>query len=168
MKYKVLEKQNSSAWCMLCGMQNPMSPQMKFYVCEGEPKFLIGIIHAVDHHQSYPDRMHGGMIAAILDETLGRAVQVIDIDVWGVTIDLKVTYRRPVPLNEDLYCITNLDVFNNRMFSGTAKLVNKAGTVLATAEGRYARLPAESIAGGLTSDNWFYDDAPVPEYIEIG
>jgi acyl-coenzyme A thioesterase PaaI-like protein len=169
MKYKVLDKQNSSADCMICGLNNPFSPKVKFYICEGEPRFLIGVIHAADHHQSYPNRMHGGMISAVLDETLGRAAQIDDTGIWGVTIELKVLFRKPVPLNEDLYCISYLDNVNRRMFSGTAKLVDKKGTVLATAEGKYARLSTDKIAeGGLTPDNWFYDDTPVPEYIEIG
>ena len=168
MKYKVLDKQNSSADCMLCGTKNPLSPKMKFYICEGEPKFLIGVINACEHHQGYPNRMHGGIISAALDETLGRAAQ-IDAGIWGVTVELKVMFRKPVPLNEDLYCITDLDNVNNRMFSGKAKLVDKNGIVLATAEGKYARLPVDTIsAHGLTPDNWFYDDTPVPEYIEIG
>jgi len=169
MKYKVIDKQNSSADCMICGINNKMSPKMKFYICEGDPKMLIGVINAKDHHQSYPNRMHGGMISAVLDETLGRAVQIDDTGIWGVTIELKVLFRKPVPLHEDLYCITNLDSVNSRTFSGTAKLVDRKGTVLATAEGKYARLPADIIAaGGLTPANWFYDDTPVPEYIEIG
>ena len=169
MKYKVLDKQNSSSDCMLCGINNPLSPKMKFYICEGDPKFLIGVIHAADHHQGYPNRMHGGMISAVLDETLGRAVQIDDTGIWGVTIELKVQYRKPVPLQEDLFCITNLDHVTGRVFSGTAKLVDNKGTVLATAEGKYARIPTDTIStGGLTPDNWFYDDTPVPEHIEIG
>jgi hypothetical protein len=47
--------------------------------------------------------------------------------------------------------------------------IDRKGTVLATAEGKYARLAPNAIdASGLTPDNWFYDDTPVPEYIEIG
>jgi acyl-coenzyme A thioesterase PaaI-like protein len=142
---------------------------MKFYICEGEPRFLIGVIHGEDRHQGFPNRMHGGMISAALDETLGRAAQIDDASIWGVTVELKVRFRKPVPLHEDLYCITHLDNLNSRMFSGTAQLVDRKGTVLATAEGKYFRLPTETIAaGGLTPDNWFYDDTPVPEYIEIG
>ena len=168
MKYNVIDKQKNSTDCMVCGLNNPMSPKMKFYVCEGDPKFLIGVIKATDHHQSYPNRMHGGMISAVLDETLGRTA-LIDEGIWGVTIDLKVQFRKPVPLHEDLYCITKLDTMNSRIFSGTAKLVDRKGAVLATAEGRYARLTPDAIAAsGLTPDNWFYDDTPVPEYIEIG
>jgi len=169
MKYKVLDKQNSSPDCMICGIKNPFSPKMKFYICEGEPKFLIGVINGDDCHQGYPNRMHGGIISAALDETLGRAIQIDETDSWGVTVELKVMFRKPVPLHEDLYCITSIDSVNSRMFSGTAKLVDRKGVVLATAEGKYIRLSAEVIAaGGHTPDNWFYDDTPVPEYIEIG
>jgi len=38
------------------------------------------------YHQGYPNHMHGGMISAVLDETLGRAVQIYDTGIWGVTI----------------------------------------------------------------------------------
>ena len=51
----------------------------------------------------------GGALArlggAILDEVIGRAVQHGCVNTWGVTIDINVKYRKPVPLNAELICV---------------------------------------------------------------
>ncbi len=48
-------------------------------------------------HQSYPGRVHGGLIAAMLDELGFRALWVHDEETLGVTLKLETKYRKPVP-----------------------------------------------------------------------
>ena len=42
-----------------------------------------------EEHQSYPGRLHGGISSTILDETIGRAILLLQPDVWGVTVEIK-------------------------------------------------------------------------------
>ena len=44
----------------------------------------------VDGHQSYPGILHGGIISAILDETIGLAIMITEENVLGVTVELKL------------------------------------------------------------------------------
>jgi len=53
-----------------------------------------------EHHQSYPGRMHGGVITAVMDEAIGRAIMIKYGDsLWGGHAELTMRFRRPVPLD---------------------------------------------------------------------
>ena len=56
-----------------------------------------------DHFNGYPGVAHGGIVAAILDETAGRAVMLDgDFENLFVTLKLEVTYRKITPTNTPL------------------------------------------------------------------
>ena len=68
---KVRKKQTNAKDCIVCGINNPYGIHASFY--EMEDDSLIALFRYKFDHQSYPERVHGGMIAAMLDETIGRA-----------------------------------------------------------------------------------------------
>jgi len=169
--YKFLRKQNISDMCIVCGGNNPFGIKTKFYECEREDgeKVLLTMFTPRDEHQSYPGITHGGITGAILDEAIGRAANIINPNLWGVTIDLSIKYRKTVPLNEQLYCETWITKMASRGFEGEGKLFNKDGTVLATGFGKYMILPPDKISeDGITEKNWYYEDEELPETITIG
>lgn len=64
---------------------------------------MVALFTPKDEHQSYPGRLHGGVASAILDETIGRAIlNLYDVEIWGVTIELNVKFKKPIPLNQEL------------------------------------------------------------------
>ena len=158
--------QNVSSQCVVCGEHNPFSLFTKFF--ELEDDFLVGVFAPKDHHQSYPGRMHGGMISSVIDETIGRAVQIKDPDVWGVTGELKVRFLKPTPLGETLHCFSKLTQENSRMIKGVAVLESESGELLATGSATYVKLDVEKIAdGGLKEEDWFKTDAKIPQIITL-
>ena len=100
MKLKVLKKQNNSDMCVVCGLSNALSLRTRFYATEGE--LMVGLVTGRDEHQSYPNRMHGGMITALLDEVIGRAINIPEPEAFGVTSEINVKFKKPVPLNEEI------------------------------------------------------------------
>ena len=62
---KVIKRQKNSRNCIICGLDNDASVKAPFY--EMEDKCLVTIFEFKDFHQSYPERVHGGMISAMLD-----------------------------------------------------------------------------------------------------
>ena len=100
MEKKVIGKQNQGRNCFVCGVNNESGLHGQFFALEDGS--LVGLFRPKFHHQSYPGRVHGGIITAMLDETIGRAVQVKDPDVWGVTAELTTRYLKPVPYDVDL------------------------------------------------------------------
>ncbi|MBQ9950542.1 MAG: PaaI family thioesterase [Clostridia bacterium] len=161
MKRKVIQKQNNSDMCVVCGMQNPLSLGAKFYHVEGG--LMVGVITGRDEHQSYPNRMHGGMISAMLDEVIGRAINVIEPEAFGVTTELNVKYKKPVPLNKEIKVVGHITKNTRLVFQAEGFVEDKSGTILATATATYVKMTADKIAGApLTEEQYFL----VPDGVE--
>lgn len=164
-KLKCLKVQNVSSDCVVCGEKNPFSLLSKFF--ETEDDFVVGEFVPQDHHQSYPGRMHGGMISAVIDETIGRAVQIKDPDIWGVTGELKVRFLKPTPLCEKLYCFGKLISENSRLFKGVAILETESGEMLASGEATYVKLLIDKITDNMDEESWHECKAHMPESITL-
>ncbi len=146
MELKVLKKQNNSADCIICGTKNPASICAGFY--EVENNIIVALAHANDMHQSYPGRMHGGIVSALLDETIGRAIMISDPNQWGVTGELNVKFRKPVPLNCNIYCVAKVLKSGSRTFIGSGFIEDEYGNLLAEGTATYIKLPLDKIAEG--------------------
>lgn len=165
MEQAVVSTQNVSRMCLVCGRDNPFSLKARFYQLEnGE---LLGLFLPLEEHQSYPGRLHGGISSAILDETIGRAVNASDPNAWGVTVELTVKYRRPVPLDGEIRAIARITKDSRRIFEGTGEIVLPDGTVAVEATGRYLRQPIERIAEGDFDREWFADERPAPNAVDL-
>ena len=118
MQHKVIRKQQNSRMCLVCGMKNPFGLKSSFY--ELENKDLVCIFTPTEIHQSYPGRLHGGITTAILDETIGRAVMGHYNDmIWGVTVELQVRFKKPIPYNQELRVVGRITEDDGRFFNGT-------------------------------------------------
>jgi len=144
MKYKVVRKQFNSKNCLVCGMQNKLGLKASFYELENDE--LIAIFKPLQEHQSYPGRLHGGIAGAILDETIGRAINVKNDNVWGVTVELNLKYRKPIPLDEELRVVGRITKDTSRLFEGTGEIFLKNGDIAASAYGKYMKIPIDKIA----------------------
>ncbi|MBC8059759.1 MAG: PaaI family thioesterase [Clostridiaceae bacterium] len=144
MKYKITRKQENSSKCIVCGLDNKLGLKASFYELEnGE---LVSIFTPIEEHQSYPGRLHGGVTASILDETIGRAIMIKHENIWGVTIELNLKYRKPIPLNEELRVVGRITKDGSRIFEGTGEIILKTGEVAVTAVGKYFKMPIGKIA----------------------
>lgn len=164
-KLKCTKVQNVSNDCVVCGEKNPFSLCSKFF--ETEDDFIVGDFCPKDHHQSYPGRMHGGMISAVIDETIGRAVQIKDPSIWGVTGELKIRFIKPTPLNERLFCFSKLIQENSRLFKGVALLESQSGEILATGEATYVKLEINKITDCMDESSWHECFADMPSFITL-
>jgi acyl-coenzyme A thioesterase PaaI-like protein len=98
-------KQPTSRTCFLCGRENPIGLKMEWYN-DSEHNQIIGKITIPEHFNGYPGIVHGGIIAAVLDETAGRAVLLDgDFENLFVTLKLDVTYRNFTPTNTPLTAV---------------------------------------------------------------
>ena len=143
---KVVSKQTNSKMCLICGLENALGLKADFYNLEDGS---VGSIFTFkDHHQSYPGRVHGGMISALLDELAGRVIWVENPELFGVTATMTVKFRKPVPYNTKLYGKGEMIKRNGRLFTAAAKVLDENKTVLAELEGTYMILPTEKITNG--------------------
>jgi acyl-coenzyme A thioesterase PaaI-like protein len=142
---RVTRKQPNSRMCLVCGLKNVGGLHASFYEIAGGD--LVALFTPREEHQSYPGRLHGGMVTAILDETIGRAVMIsFEQDFWAVTVEFTTRFKKPVPLGVELKVVGRVGKHEGRIFEGTGEILLPDGVVAATASGRYMRLPIGKIA----------------------
>ena len=153
MKFKVTGKQHISKNCLVCGIENPFGLKTKFY--ELENKEVVAYFTPHTYHQSYPGILHGGISATILDETIGRAIMAhYGQESFGVTIELNLKYKKPVPLGVELKVVGRIINDKGRIFEGTGELILPDGEVAVSASGRYMKRSVTQIV----EDDWIEDE----------
>ncbi len=180
---KVEHAQNISRMCLVCGRDNPFGLHARFYeLAPDEPAAagsgagpdpaagpeLLGIFDVREEHQSYPGRLHGGISSTILDETIGRAILLLQPDVWGVTVEISVRFRKPLPLDEEVRCVARITRDTSRLFEGTGEILLADGTVAVEASGKYLKQTLADITDGdFAEREWFADPREAPGAVEL-
>lgn len=160
---KIVRRQESSDDCFVCGMKNPLGFKAHFY--ETENGELICLAKAKYEYQSYPGRLHGGIAATLLDETMGRAILVNNPGVWGVTVKMEIEYKKPIPLNCILRITGRVEI-DRHLFTTSGEVLLEDGTVAATARAKYMKMPVNKISQGVEKDSDILYMAAVENEIE--
>lgn len=126
----------NSKSCFVCGEDNPSGLKTRFYVDGDDVKMPLT---AVDHHCGYENTVHGGIVAAALDECMGWAAARA-IARMCVTAELTVRYIERVPVNPDLTVSARVTRSHRRMVMAEAEIADLAGKVFARATGRFLPL----------------------------
>jgi acyl-coenzyme A thioesterase PaaI-like protein len=167
MRKQVLRKQYNSERCLVCGLANDFGLQAAFFELDsGE---LLGIFTPRDEHQSYPGRLHGGISSTILDEAIGRAIMIRYPGQFGVTVDLALRFKKPVPLAHELRVVARITSDTSRFFEGSGELLLPDGTVAVEGKGRYLKMALAEIAGFAAAEQaWqVVPAAGDPEFVDF-
>jgi len=152
MVHNITGKQHNSKLCFICGLKNSSGLKASFFETEGNE--LIATFIPTEEHQSYPGRLHGGIASAILDETIGRAIINGNAEqIWGITVELSVEFKKPIPLNKEVKVIGRITSQNSRFFEGTGEIILDTGEIAVTARGRYMKAPLSKIADFDSEEN---------------
>ncbi len=124
-------------WCFACGRRNPGGLHLDFDVSKDRAETTYT---GEQRHQGYDGTLHGGIVAALLDETMGWAI--FRQGVWGVTARLALSFKRPVPVGEELRVVGEVVRDRGRAIE-TRGTVSRAsdGQVLAEAEALFLKMP---------------------------
>ncbi len=92
--------QPNSHFCFVCGLKNKAGLRIRF---EDEGVGRVRVQTRIcEQHQGYPGVAHGGIVAALMDEVMGRAMMAGDHSRLFYTAKMEIRYRKPVPLNTDI------------------------------------------------------------------
>lgn len=159
MKKKVINKQPNSRHCFICGMDNDKGLKTRFY--ETGDNELTALFTPHEHHQSFPERVHGGISAAILDELIGRCLQIGNPDNWAVTVEINVKYHKPLPYGVELKAVGRIDKDTRLLADGSGEIFNENGEVAVSAKAKYMKMPVGKItADSFEGDDWKVYDLP--------
>jgi len=140
---KVIKKQENAHDCFVCGLDNDSGLKAAFYELEDDTVVCTAVAKSI--HQSYTNTVHGGVITSLLDETIGRAIKITEPETWGVTVEISVAFKAPVPYNEQLLITGRITENTTKIFFGEGEIILPDGTVAATASGTFYKIAASRL-----------------------
>ena len=132
MTESTLTKQPNSKHCFICGVDNHHGLQLAFYHDENGTVYAEATVP--DQFQGYPGTVHGGVVAALLDEVAMRAAMVEDANDFKVTARMTLRYRRRVPTEQPLQMIGWIEHEGGRASKATAEIRLPDGSLGAEVE----------------------------------
>ncbi len=122
---KIINKQSNAKHCFVCGVDNAIGLHASFF--ETDEKEVVALFTPTLNHQGYPVRLHGGVAASILDEAIGRAIQIDAPDTWGVTAQLSLSYKKPLPCNAQLRAVGRITKQSRLLYEGSGEIYTPDG-----------------------------------------
>lgn len=133
--------------CFVCGESNPKGFNLR---SETDGKTVRTRFAFRSEHVGFKQTVHGGLTATVLDEIMTWAC-VVNARRFAYCAELNVRYLLPVRPDQQLTATAEF-VANRRgrLFEAKAEMRDDAGTVLATATGKYLPLKDADAAGMAT------------------
>lgn len=146
---KIISKQRNSRMCMICGLDNEYGVNAPFYNMEDGS--VMSIFRYKRQHQSYPGRVHGGLITAMLDEMGLRSLWAKELSeaTFGVTLSLDTKYRKPVPYETDLIGRGLVVKETSKFVITDASIMDMRGDILANGMIKYIKMDTQKISEGV-------------------
>ena len=128
--------------CFACGNANRYGMKLKFYRDE-EARRTICHFKLSRRYEGPPGHAHGGIIATILDEAMGKVNKFRNV--VALTKKMEVQYLKPVPLYMKLTVIGREHEVVGRQHINLAEISNDGGQVLARSTGTFIAIDAGRI-----------------------
>lgn len=129
----------NSKTCFVCGEENLAGLRLRFFVEDGLVKALF---RPKPHHCGYANVVHGGIVAALLDETMGWAANRA-LARMTLTGELVVRYLTPAPGDRESLVWAEITRTGKRLAHARSALQGHDGKVYARAEARFLPLSKE-------------------------
>ena len=134
-------KQPNSDLCFVCGRNNPVGLYLRFYD-NGETE-VVSDYTVASRYQGYPGIVHGGVLAAMLDEVVARVSMIGDPHHFMMSVRLEVLYRHPVPIDTPLKIRGRIIRLRGRLGKAQGEIILPDGTIACEAAITLADIPSE-------------------------
>ena len=125
---------NPANKCFGCGGANDQGMKLAF-VQDNASKRIVGKFILGEAYQGGGGMAHGGIIATLLDEAMGKVCRFRDVH--AVTAELNVQYLKPVKVDEEIVVEGYETDAKGRNLFLAAEIRNGAGEILAKGTGRF-------------------------------
>ena len=129
-------------YCFACGKNNPDGMRLKFSYDEERDCFVCRF-RLSKRYTGPPGHAHGGIIATILDEAMGKVNKLRQV--VALTSQITVDYLRPVPLNKPLRVESREVRVRGRHHVNMAEILNPNGEVLARGRGLFIAIDPQKM-----------------------
>lgn len=115
--------------CFACGEANPIGLHLHFF---DRGDGCISFFTPKREHQSYNDRMHGGLAVTLMDEIMGNYLFLRD-GIPAYTGKMETRFREPILIGEPVQIVAREVRRKGLLAVMEAKIMKKDGTVCAEA-----------------------------------
>jgi uncharacterized protein (TIGR00369 family) len=120
--------------CFGCGTSNPDGMRLRFTYDEERGCFVCKF-RLAKRYTGPPGHCHGGIIATILDEAMGKVNKLRNV--VALTSEITVKYLKPVPLKQPLHVESRELSVEGRKHINIAEILNDKNEVLARSQGLF-------------------------------
>jgi uncharacterized protein (TIGR00369 family) len=135
--------------CFGCGRDNPEGMRLKFILDEAARR-VVCHFKLSRKYTGPPGHAHGGIIATILDEAMGKVNRFRNV--LALTSAMDVRYLRPVPLGKLLTVTGYEQSVEGRKHVNVAEISNEQGQVLARSTGTFIAIDPEKMFAALSGN----------------
>ena len=125
---------NPSNPCFGCGGANPRGMRLAFDP-DPERRRIVGRFRLGTEYQGGPGFIHGGIIATVLDEAMGKVCRFSDVR--AVTAELVVEYLKPVRVEQEIRVEAFESQRDGRHLFHQGEIRDTQGELLARGRGRF-------------------------------
>jgi len=124
--------------CFVCGNKNEYGLKVDFFYDKGisRAEYVAG-----GKFQGYKNILHGGVISALLDEVMIKAV--IATGILVVTAEIQVKFIKPVRIGEKLFLEGKITGEQKKIFTAEGTVSNSKGKIVAAGKGRFFKVTEE-------------------------
>jgi uncharacterized protein (TIGR00369 family) len=127
-------------YCFVCGPENADGMRLKFAYDKSRKRFVCRF-RLDKRYTGPPGHCHGGIIATILDEAMGKVNKLRQV--IALTSQMTVEFLRPVPLNKPLRVESRELSVRGRKHINMGEILNQRGLVLARGRALFIAVDAE-------------------------
>ena len=147
--------------CFACGRENPIGLKVRFRV---ESDQVVTTFTADEYRCSYHNVVHGGVLSALLDETMGWA-PCYQKRLFCYAAELRVRFLSPTPCGIPLTVRGWITADRGKLWETEGSVSGPDGTVYARAWGKYMPMTADQTRSVM--DYLHFDEETIPrEQIE--
>jgi len=153
-----MKEQPKSQDCFLCGMNNQQGMRLTWY-SDYEAGLVWTNAEIAGYFNGYPGVAHGGIVAALLDETSFRAIELDEKEQFlmerlFVTAKLDIKYHHPTPTDERLKIVGWIIKADSQSFHTAAEIRLPDGTVTARCKALIVQPPHNFREKSGFPSNW--------------
>jgi uncharacterized protein (TIGR00369 family) len=139
-----MQLQPNSRHCFVCGVENKYGLHLLFY--ENEEDEVVVETQVPDQFQGYPGIVHGGIVAALVDETLGRVhMGNPENPRFMFTAKMSINYRKPVPVGKPIRIVAKALKRKSKTATSFCSIYGPEGDTLVDAEALLIKVPEDMI-----------------------
>jgi uncharacterized protein (TIGR00369 family) len=126
--------------CFGCSPTNSHGLKLEFFYHE---KIVYCPFKPKDHHVSWGNIVHGGVSAAICDESLGW-LSMCALHSMAVTKDLMFDYLKPINLGDEMVIVSSIIKADKRFLIAESKMINQKEQICVKAKATMALVNAKT------------------------